>query len=418
MSEPAYTQEAVQDYPLEAVPAHARHSAASLYFLLLGFTFFTATMWGGGRIGVAFPFWPDLVGIIVTGNLLLGAYVAALAFISYRSGLNTVLLARFAFGEQGSRLMDTLLGFTQIGWYAWGTATIASVAVELAGWNPMWKYACMPVFGLAFCWTAYIGYRGLEILSYVAVPLMTALILWSIAIATDTAGGLSGLLQLKPEEHLTAAEAITIVFGTFASGGTQVTNWTRFARTGRTAVLAGLSAFTIGNGLMIFMGAYGAMIYAEPDVVRVLTLQGLLLPGVIMLFLNIWTTQDNTIYNFSVAGCNLLRTEKRRLITVLGAVVGTVLALLGMDAYLTEFLLLLGTFIPPIGGVLMGDFLLRKSVYPHPGQAGNPVLHWSGLLAYIGASTAAYLAGWLQWGIPPLLGVALAFGLTILFGWI
>ena len=41
------------------------------------------------------------------------------------------------------------------------------------------------------------------------------------------------------------------------------------------------------------------------------------------LFLNIWTTQDNTIYNFSVVGCNSLRTRNRRLVTIVGAAIGT-----------------------------------------------------------------------------------------------
>lgn len=46
-----------------------------------------------------------------------------------------------------------------------------------------------------------------------------------------------------------------------------------------------------------------------------LVLQGLSMAAVIMLFLNLWTTQDNTIYNFAAAGCNLLRTGKRKTVT-------------------------------------------------------------------------------------------------------
>ncbi len=71
-----------QDYPLSEVPMSARKGLASLGVVLLGFTFFTATMFAGGALGPAFPFWPDLITIIAIGNLLLGAYVGILSLIA------------------------------------------------------------------------------------------------------------------------------------------------------------------------------------------------------------------------------------------------------------------------------------------------------------------------------------------------
>ncbi|WP_054848549.1 cytosine permease [Methanoculleus chikugoensis] len=86
---------------------------------------------GGAEIGVAFRFWPDLALIILCGSTILAAYVTGLGYVGYRSGLSTALSARFAFGDAGSRWSDALLGLTQIGWYAWGTATIAIILVRL-----------------------------------------------------------------------------------------------------------------------------------------------------------------------------------------------------------------------------------------------------------------------------------------------
>ncbi|MGY2409277.1 cytosine permease, partial [Pseudomonas sp. SDO5222_S391] len=54
--------------------------------------------------------------------------------------------------------------------------------------------ALMVLFGLVFCATAYIGYRGLEILSYIAVPAMGILLFLSMWVATVKVGGLDGLL--------------------------------------------------------------------------------------------------------------------------------------------------------------------------------------------------------------------------------
>src|SRR5471032_2549169 len=58
------------DYPLSEVPMHARKSFASTAMVFLGFTFFTATMFAGGKLGVAFSF-GEMMAVIVVGNLLL-----------------------------------------------------------------------------------------------------------------------------------------------------------------------------------------------------------------------------------------------------------------------------------------------------------------------------------------------------------
>jgi len=400
-----------EDFPLTEVPAESRKSLLSIAAVLLGFTFFTATMWAGGTLGVAFKF-TDLIWIIILGNLLLGTYVAVLGFIAYKSGLSSVLMARFGFGDWGSKWPDFVLGFTQIGWYAWGTATVAIMFTELLGLSNYFNIPLMIFFGFAFCWTAYIGYRGLEILSKFAVPLMIILIFWSISIATRDVGGLDGLMGILPTESMTLGAAITIVFGTFVSGGTQATNWTRFAKSAKIAVFASLIAFFIGNGFMIFAGAYGAFVYGEPDIVRVLAMQGLLSMGIIMLFLNIWTTQDNTVYNFSVAASNLFRTAKRRNFTIIGAAIGTILAIFGMYGWLIPYLVLLGTFIPPIGGVIMSDFFLKhKGNYPKLADMHFKKMNWTGILAYIAGSAIAYYSP----GVPPINGIIASFVLYWLF---
>ena len=392
------------DYPLSPVPETARKSMWSMSFVLLGFTFFSATMWAGGSVGAAFDFSTTL-WVLLIGNLLLGAYAAILGYIAARSGLNTALMSRYAFGEIGSKLSDFILGFTQIGWYAWGTATMALLLVKMTGLPDSLTLPLMVVFGFGFCISAFVGYRGLDLLSRFAVPAMLILIAVSLGIATKDAGGLSGLSAIAPSAELSVAAAITMVFGTFVSGGTQATNWTRFAKSGKAAVIATLAAFFIGNGLMTLVGAFGALVYQQADIVDILVAQGLATLGVLMLFLNLWTTQDNTVYNFAVAGCNLLRTERRRTITVIGAAIGTLLAVLGMYEWLIPFLILLGTFIPPVGGVILANYFVTwRGRYADLGSTALPAFNVIGLIAYALGSLVAYTSNW----IAPVVGVLVA----------
>ncbi|QMV61909.1 cytosine permease [Pseudomonas berkeleyensis] len=392
------------DFPLSEVPSHARKGLFSTSIMLFSFTFFTATMFAGGKIGMAFDF-TTLIWAAIIGNLLLGLYAAVLGLIACRSGLNSVLMGRFCFGEAGSKLSDVLLGFTQIGWYAWGTATIAIVLVKILDLPQGLTIPLMVLFGFGFCVTAFVGYKGLDILSRISVPAMLALLICSLWIATDDIGGLAALMAVEPTQSMTLSAAITMVFGTFVSGATQATNWTRFARNGRTAVIASMVGFFIGNGLMIVAGAYGAIVYQQPDIVEVLVLQGLSMAAVVMLFLNLWTTQDNTIYNFAAAGCNLLRTGRRKTMTIVGAAIGTGLAIGGMYELLIPFLILLGSIIPPIGGVIMADYFYgHRGRYPKLFDANLPAFNWVGLGAYFAGALCAYFSPW----VAPLVGIAVA----------
>lgn len=389
------------DFPLSEAPRSARKGLLSISMVLFSFTFFTGTMFAGGKLGMAFNF-VDMLWIAAIGNSLLALYAAALALIASRSGLNTVLMGRLCFGEAGSRLSDFLLGFAELGWYAWGTATVAIVLVKMLGLAEGFTLPLMVFFGMGFSITAIIGYKGLDVLSRVSVPLMFVLLIVSMFIATQHVGGFSGLAAVIPHQTMTVSAAITMVFGTFASGATQATNWTRLSRSGRIAVTASVVSFLLGNGLMIVAGAWCAMVYQQADIVEVMMLQGLSFAAVIMLCLNLWTIQGPTIYNVAAATCHLVRSERRRTMTLIAAAVGVLLAMGGMYEMLIPFLVLLGSIIPPIGGVIMADFWFRhRGKYPALASVQLPRYNLAGLTAYAVGALLAYLSPW----IAPLVGI-------------
>ncbi len=89
------------DYPVTPVPAHARKSFFSVAVVLLGFTVFTPTMLAGAALGPAFSF-GDLLLVIAIGSLVLGTYVAVMGWIGARTGLTTVVMARYTLGSRGA----------------------------------------------------------------------------------------------------------------------------------------------------------------------------------------------------------------------------------------------------------------------------------------------------------------------------
>src|SRR5699024_5812765 len=102
-----------QDFSFEAVPLTQRRSFWRVGFVMLGFTFFSASMSVGAGLGNGV----DLTGFIwavVIGGAILGAYTGALGFIGAKTGEGLDLLAQRTFGTHGSFLPSALIAFTQM----------------------------------------------------------------------------------------------------------------------------------------------------------------------------------------------------------------------------------------------------------------------------------------------------------------
>jgi len=386
------------DYPIDHVPESERKGLISISAVLLGFVFFAGTLWAGADVGAAMGFGP-MLGAMAVGYAILGVYVATLCGISAKAGLTTVLLARYSFGRWGAKFADLLLGGTQVGWFG---VTIPLVAVPTARFfgvdTPTFTAVLILAWGLAHLATAYFGYEGMETLSFVAVPVLVVVGVLSIFIAVGDAGGIEGLFAGTGTGELGFAAAVTIVVGTFISGGTQAPNWARFAANTRVGFWAGLVAFLVGNGFLFLSGAVGGAVYdvtPAGDLYEVLAAQGLAAIGLIALVLNIWTTNDNAAYAFGVAGSEAFEFDRKRPFILAGGAVGIVLALVGADSLLIPWLSTLGQYVPPLGGVIIADFLLcwRMDV-PRMEDVGFTGVRWIAVLAYaVGAVVAILTAG-------------------------
>ncbi|MCZ2836925.1 cytosine permease [Modestobacter sp. VKM Ac-2985] len=396
------------DYPIDPVPTSARRSLFSLSVVLLGFTFFTPTMLAGAQIGAAFPA-TSLIWVLLLGSAVLGGYVAVIGGIGARTGLTTVMMCRYTLGTRGAKLASLLLGGTQVGWYGVTVATLAQLTASALGWEGRGpEVALMLVGGAVMGATAYFGYKGMYALSLVSVPLLLVLAGWVTWRSLEEVGGWSGLTAIVPTETMTVAVAVTIVVGTFASGGTQAPNWTRFARTPSAGFWACLIAFLVGQLLMLGFGAVGAVAFGEGDFVLVLYQLGLVGWGLVFLVANLWTTNDNTAYNFGVAGAEIANSQSKKPFVVGGVVLGTLLAVTGIYDNLIDYLVWLGILVPPLGGVVIGDFLARWRGGMTGATALLPGVEWRNLAVYVVASLAAWASNEAGWGIPPVIGVVVA----------
>ncbi|GAA1123629.1 cytosine permease [Nocardiopsis composta] len=240
---------------------------------------------------------------------------------------------------------------------------------------------------------------------------MLVLCLWVLYQALDRVGGWSGLAAVTPAEQggIAWATAVTIVVGTFVSGGTQTPNWSRFARRPWQGFTAALCAFPVFNLLMLFFGAIGAIAFQATDFVAVLLRLNLVAAAVLLLFFNVWTTQENTAYAFGVAGAELFNVPAKRPFIIGGVAVAIVLALTGIYEALPQYLVLLGILIPPLGGVIIGGHLfVWRGRLPRPDQIRFLSVRWSCATAYLLGLAVAFASEQLSLGLPPVHGIAAA----------
>ena len=403
-----------QDYPITHVPLTARRSFFSIAAVLLGITFFAPTMSTGAQIAAAFRF-SDLMLIVLFGNLILGVYVALNCAIGAKTGLTSVMLSRYTLGIGGSKWAGLLLGGTQIGWDAYVSAytgELFATAFNLPGSAVWFTLLWAVIFGVTAIW----GYKAMEKVAYVAVPALLLLVIYIPILAAQSNGGFAAITQAVPTAEMSVATAMTAIVGTFASMGTQACNWSRFAKNAKTAFLAGFIAFMIGNTIMLLAGIIGGLAYNEADFIVVMLRTGLIFFAMVVLTLNIWTTAHAGAYAWGVAGAEMFNKQSKTPFLIGGLVIAIVLALTGFYSQLINFLVLLGIFIPPLGGVMLGDyFFIYRRKLPRLEYIHFKLFRLGPVLAYVVGAVVAFITDRLSFGIPPLFGIVVSAACVPLF---
>ncbi|MSU08934.1 cytosine permease [Veillonellaceae bacterium WCA-693-APC-5D-A] len=375
------------DFSLTAVGKEGRRGLVPMMAIMLGFTFYTGTMLTGGRLGTSLTF-TDLAAALLIGDLILGIYTALLAYMGGKTGLSTHLLARYAFGEKGSYLVSGILGLTQVGWFGVSVVMLALPISKIFGIDIT---PVILVSGAMMVATAYFGVKSLTILSIVAVPSIAVLGCYSSAISLDAIGGWGELMDSTAVSTMSLTMALSLVVGSFISGGTLTPDFARFSRTPRIAVASTVAAFFIGNILMFAFGAIGGLATGMADISDVMIAQGLVLSGIIILGLNIWTTNDNTIYAASLAFSNITKMPKKQWVVING-VLSTVFAMVLYNHFI-PLLSFLSAIIPPLGAVMLMDyfFLNHKAYEGDFAEAEFSVVNVPAILAVVVGGLCGHL---------------------------
>ena len=396
------------DYTDRAVDREGRKSNLSMFMVMLGFTFFSASMWVGQQLAAGLDWWGFVMALLL-GGLILAAYTGSLGFIGAESGLSLDMLARRSFGTKGSYLPSAMISFTQIGWFGVGLAMFAiPVAKELMGLDvtpdhmPWQGYLLVAIAGVLMTASAYFGIKSLTIISYIAVPAVA--VLGTVAMILAIRSGDKGLIEQFSEGSKTMGviAGAGLVIGSFVSGGTATPNFTRFAKSGRVGLWTTVFAFFIGNSLMFLFGAVSSIYAGGNDIFEVMLNLNLFYLAVLVLGLNIWTTNDNALYTGGLGLSNIFGLSKKTMVLISG-LIGTVAAV-WLYWNFCGWLNVLNCTLPPVGIILVLHYFMNRKAYQEDKVPVKTVDWW----AIAGVVLGAVVANLVKWGFPAINGMVVA----------
>jgi len=403
-------------------PAGQTQSTADLFLIFVGANIVATTFQVCASLVPSFSL-RTAIALIAAGSVAGSALVAALAPLGPRLRVPSVIAARPALGVSGAGLVAVVLYVSNFAWIAINNV-IAGSACARAAATWLGPAAAAPTawaiaLGIAATFIVWRGPRAVARADRVAVPLMLAV---GVALTVACIGAVhaSGAAQPPPTGGMTWWRGLDVVIGYQVSWILMFADYSRYTRSARgsaVAVFVGLAATSVW---MMPLGAIAAQAASSSDPGAMLEHVGLGAAGAVLLALATLTTNFVNVYMSSLAWKSLMPRARDGSVvwsiglagTALGAVPGV-----WLEQY-TNFMVILGALLIPVGGILIAHYYLRQVVvddtfvaelYDPSGRFRGVLL--PGMAAWTAGAAAYFLAGSAGETIP-------AFAVSVLVYWV
>ncbi len=393
MSDSEKTEQMFKDFEREPVPAELRKNWLEMGLVWVGIGMCLAALMLGGVVGFGLDL-TSAAGAILLGSLVLTIINALCSIVGADTGLSTAMIGRFAFGDIGVYITAAVLALGCYGWFAvqlglFGETAVAGIKM-IAGVSVNTQLMIV-IGGILMITTAIYGYRGIALLSKIAVPLMVIVLLASLVKILGEHPWGKLVTEGPPGNPMPFGVAASIIAGSFMVGAVIGPDITRYAKDRKHAVGAAILGFLIGFSLMVYLGSILAHAVGEWDAVKIMIGLGWGLIAIIVLVLAQWTTNDNNLYSAALDLSVIFRTWPKWKLTLAAGILGIIIALSGIYGKFVQWLMVLSITIPPIGGVYVTDyFLFHKNYYRFENISRIPKWRPLMFVAWVAGSIVAF----------------------------
>lgn len=331
---------------------------------------------------------------VLIANVILGVIGGLCCYVGAASGLPTGFIARFTFGEHGSKLVTWVImliffavfGVT-VGLFG---ESLHYLLLEVFGINIPVAWAGV-IGGLLMIFTAMVGYIAIERLSVIAFPLMLFL-LAILTVQIIKTEGMKDVLTALPPGGITMSfgSAVSFVLASWMLFMVICPDITRWARTKKEAFLSGFLGFLLGNSVMVTVGIFLVRITGLEDVIQIFLTAGLGISALMIVILGQWTTNDNILYSSSLALSSLIRSVPKSVLTVIVGIGGAGMAFFQVHNYLLVFFNLMGAILAPVAAIYLVEyFFLNRNRFMFAFIEKKQVapVYWTAIVSWVCASS-------------------------------
>lgn len=391
----AYKDSALYDYPTEPVPVEKRRSLLNLSFVTAGLAVAMSTLYTGASLATLLTF-QDGVLAILGGCLFLLLMAGIMGGIGADRGVTFSVLSRHAFGRFGSKLVGLVWAISLTGWYAWQSGFFGQTINIMFPNSAITQVQVATIWGgLLMMTTAIVGFKGLSILSSIATPVILIIVLWGSYRAFSTVG-LPTIMETGPSDPAPLGVGITIVIGGWIVGAIMQPDVSRYVKN-KTHNWIATSLAMVVFALANFSGMVMVKAAGTDTIMAAMVGLGMGVSSLLMVILAQWTSNDNNLYSASLGVSNIKAIPKWKISIALG-IIATAIAAIGITDFFVPFLVFLGVFIPPIGGIIFVDyyFLGKQDTY----QFGpSTVYKQINVVSIVTVALAGLLASQISWGV-------------------
>ncbi|MBQ3201314.1 MAG: cytosine permease, partial [Clostridia bacterium] len=314
----------------------------------------------GGMIGAGLPLFESALAIII-GYVLVCVFMSFMGMHACDTGLPTAVMAGSALGEKGAKyIISTILAISCIGWFGIQAAvcgsSFSSMIAGMTGLNiPVWLSSV--VWGIIMLLTACFRFSGLKWLNRIAVPLLGAVLAYSLIYNIASGNGVA-LVGYQPAAPIGFVTGISLTVGSFVVAAAISGDYCRFAKSRKDVVKSSVLGVLPAGLVVLMLGAILAICTGSYDISVFLSTAGLPLIGLVALILATWTTNVSNAYSGGLSLSVLLGQDEKKsqVTTAIAGIIGTILAAVGILNSIQGFLSLLSAIVPALMGVLIADY--------------------------------------------------------------
>lgn len=349
--------QAAQDYATTPVSSESSVGAWRIGLILMGAMIALPSFMMGAELAHSLGAAGAIRACLLGGIVLMLVAIPA-AYAGARSRLSTYMLISQAFGSIGGHWVNGMLSLSLLGWFGviammFGDAMAAVTPNTWGGLSATtWAIGgCLLMIGSNF-----IGFKALDVLSWITTPLKVLLLGVSCWFAYRQFG--LDFLNAEVNPAYPISTGVSIVVGGIAVGTLLTPDICRYARSPRDAMLACLLAFGLGFPLVLTLAGFPSMATHERDLVPIMLALGLGLPAMLVILLASWSTNTYNLYASTLVWGSIKPLVPRWQLALLAGLLGSACGLAGISERLTQYLMLLSIVLPPIGGVYLCNYYL------------------------------------------------------------